>query len=80
MGCETSSAALTRPCWKTLLIQLVKVFSCICMCCTCSFRMWPISYAESMVGLGWESRARALWLASCFWYPVAPRNSWGLWG
>lgn len=52
VGCGPRPATLTRPCWKILLIHLVKVFSCICMCRACSLRTWPISYAESMVGGG----------------------------
>lgn len=71
VACGAHPAALTRPCWKMLLIQLVKVFSCIRTCCACSFRMWPISYAESMARLSCEIRLRALWLAFCFRCPVA---------
>lgn len=59
-------AALTRACWKILLIHLVKVFSCICMCRACSLRMWPISYAESMVGLDRESQPGV-----CGWTPAS---------
>lgn len=56
VGCGEHPATLTRPCWKMLLIQLVKVFSCTCMCRACSLRTWPTSYAESMAGLDQESR------------------------
>jgi hypothetical protein len=50
---------LTRPSRKMLLIQLVKVFSCMCVCWAWSLRTWPISYSESMAKL--ELRRAELW-------------------
>lgn len=67
-------ATLTRLCWKMLLIQLVKVFSCIRLCCACSLRMWLVSYAESMVGQDWGSGPGAGLLLQV---PCGPRELLG---